>query len=82
MTEPYSAAGGTRAGVPADSPPGMIANGAGLVWAHGGGFAGGDLDMPEADGVARALAARGSHRGVGRLLARAAAAGAGPISSV
>ena len=37
----------------------MIPNGAGLVWAHGGGFAGGDLDMPEADGVARALAARG-----------------------
>lgn len=34
-------------------------NGVGVVWAHGGGFAGGDLDMPEADGVARALAARG-----------------------
>ncbi|MFG6490689.1 alpha/beta hydrolase fold domain-containing protein [Microbacterium sp. P03] len=33
--------------------------GPGLVWAHGGGFAGGDLDMPEADGVARELAARG-----------------------
>ena len=49
----------TRAGVPADDPAGMIPNGAGLVWAHGGGFAGGDLDMPEADGVARALAARG-----------------------
>jgi len=31
----------------------------GLVWAHGGGFAAGDLDMPEADGVARELAARG-----------------------
>ncbi|MBN6190835.1 alpha/beta hydrolase fold domain-containing protein [Aneurinibacillus sp. BA2021] len=33
--------------------------GAGLVWAHGGGFAGGDLDMPEADAVARAFAAHG-----------------------
>ncbi|HWV78766.1 MAG TPA: alpha/beta hydrolase fold domain-containing protein [Isoptericola sp.] len=32
---------------------------AGLVWAHGGGFMHGDLDMPEADGVARALAAAG-----------------------
>ena len=32
---------------------------AGLVWAHGGAFLGGDLDMPEADAVARALAARG-----------------------
>lgn len=33
--------------------------GPGLVWAHGGGFAGGDLDMPEADWVARSLADRG-----------------------
>jgi acetyl esterase/lipase len=32
---------------------------AALVWAHGGGFAYGDLDMPEADHVARGLAARG-----------------------
>ncbi|MEP6843540.1 MAG: alpha/beta hydrolase fold domain-containing protein [Pseudolysinimonas sp.] len=32
---------------------------AGLVWAHGGGFLGGDLDMPEADWVSRSLAARG-----------------------
>lgn len=31
----------------------------GLVWAHGGGFAGGDLDMPEADGASRAFAERG-----------------------
>lgn len=31
----------------------------GLVWAHGGGFAGGDLDMPEAHAVASALAASG-----------------------
>lgn len=33
--------------------------GPGLVWAHGGGFAFGDLDMPEADDVARGLAERG-----------------------
>lgn len=31
----------------------------GIVWAHGGGFAAGDIDMPEADGVARGLAERG-----------------------
>jgi acetyl esterase len=31
----------------------------GLVWTHGGGFAGGDLDMPESDWVARQLARRG-----------------------
>ena len=30
-----------------------------LVWVHGGGFAAGDLDMPEADWVARTLASRG-----------------------
>ncbi|SFS13617.1 Acetyl esterase/lipase [Microbacterium sp. cf046] len=59
MTEPYAAAGGLVRVYPPTTPPGMIPNGAGLVWAHGGGFAGGDLDMPEADGVARALAARG-----------------------
>lgn len=34
--------------------------GHGIVWAHGGGFAAGDLDMPEADGVARGLAAHGA----------------------
>jgi acetyl esterase len=34
-------------------------NRAGLVWAHGGSFAGGSLDMPEADWVARQLAERG-----------------------
>lgn len=34
-------------------------SGVGLVWAHGGGFAGGDLDMPEGDGVARAFADHG-----------------------
>jgi acetyl esterase/lipase len=59
MTEPYSAAGGLVRVYPPTTPPGMIANGAGLVWAHGGGFAGGDLDMPEADWVSRQLAARG-----------------------
>ena len=59
MSEPYSAAGGLVRVYPPRTPPGMIPNGAGLVWAHGGGFAGGDLDMPEADGVARALASRG-----------------------
>ncbi|WP_250007523.1 alpha/beta hydrolase [Actinoplanes sp. M2I2] len=32
---------------------------AGLVWAHGGAFYGGDLDMPESDWVARRLAERG-----------------------
>ena len=32
---------------------------AGLVWAHGGAFMHGDLDMPEADWVARRLAAVG-----------------------
>ncbi|MCR2824609.1 alpha/beta hydrolase [Microbacterium sp. zg.Y909] len=31
----------------------------GLVWAHGGGFAGGDLDMPEGDWVCGQLADRG-----------------------
>lgn len=30
-----------------------------LVWIHGGGFTGGDLDMPEADWVAQSLAERG-----------------------
>lgn len=30
-----------------------------LLWAHGGGFVHGDLDMPEADWVARSLAERG-----------------------
>ncbi|HEX5730027.1 alpha/beta hydrolase [Microbacterium sp.] len=35
-------------------------NGVGLVWMHGGGFTGGDVDMFEADGVARELAFRAS----------------------
>lgn len=33
--------------------------GPGLVWAHGGGFAAGDIDMPEADWVSRSFAERG-----------------------
>lgn len=57
----YSAADGLvrvyRASTATDAPAGVP--GAGLVWAHGGGFAAGDLDMPEADWVARSLAARG-----------------------
>ena len=40
---PSPAAGGLRAG---------------LVWYHGGAFIGGDLDMPEADAVARGLVTR------------------------
>jgi acetyl esterase len=55
MSDPYSAADGLVRVYPARNP-----HGAGLVWAHGGGFAGGGLDMPEADGVARSLAARGT----------------------
>ncbi|MGM9470410.1 alpha/beta hydrolase [Pseudarthrobacter sp. YS3] len=39
--------------------PGAIDGGVpGLVWLHGGGFAGGDLDMREADQLARELAER------------------------
>jgi acetyl esterase/lipase len=33
--------------------------GPGLLWLHGGGFAAGDIDMPEGDSVARGFAARG-----------------------
>jgi acetyl esterase len=54
---PVAAAGGLVRVYPADASSGEP--GAGLVWAHGGGFAAGDLDMPEADWVARSLAARG-----------------------
>lgn len=39
-------------------PPTHRPSGAGLVWMHGGGFRGGDLDMPEADVLARELCAR------------------------
>ncbi|WP_404429231.1 alpha/beta hydrolase [Microbacterium lacus] len=69
MTEPYSAADGLVRVYPAASadgalpdgslPYGAIPEGAALVWVHGGGFAGGDLDMPEADWVSRSFAARG-----------------------
>jgi acetyl esterase len=52
---PYAAADGLVRVYPATRP-----TGAGLVWMHGGAFRAGDLDMVEADGVARALAARGT----------------------
>lgn len=55
MSEPYSAAGGLVRVYPAREP-----DGTGLVWAHGGGFAFGDLDMAESDWVASRLAARGT----------------------
>jgi len=50
--------------VDADGVPARIYRPAGeaadaLLWAHGGGFVHGDLDMPEADWVARSLAGRG-----------------------
>lgn len=58
MTVPYDAADGLLRVYPA-----ILAEGAArppaLIWAHGGGFAGGDLDMPEAHWTAGALAARG-----------------------
>jgi acetyl esterase/lipase len=40
-------------------PDGPTAPSAGLVWAHGGAFAFGDLDMPEADWVSRGVADAG-----------------------
>jgi acetyl esterase len=55
MADPYAAADGLVRVYPAREP-----NGSGLVWAHGGAFAFGDLDMPEADWVARSLATRGT----------------------
>ena len=61
LNEPYAAADGLvrvyPAGPMTDASGGEP--GAALVWAHGGGFAAGDLDMPEADWVARSLAAHG-----------------------
>lgn len=56
MTLPYSASDGMLRVYPAGDGP---LRGAGLLWAHGGGFVHGDLDMPEADAVARAFATRG-----------------------
>ncbi|WP_406246886.1 alpha/beta hydrolase [Microbacterium sp. M] len=55
MTTPYAAADGLVRVYPAPEP-----DGTGLVWAHGGGFLFGDIDMPESDWVARQLAARGT----------------------
>ncbi|MBW9109123.1 alpha/beta hydrolase fold domain-containing protein [Microbacterium trichothecenolyticum] len=55
MSEPYPAAEGLVRVYPAREP-----NGTGLLWAHGGGFAFGDLDMPESDWVAAQLASRGT----------------------
>lgn len=52
---PYTAADGLVRVYPAREP----ATGDVLVWSHGGGFRWGDLDMPEADGVARTLAGHG-----------------------
>jgi acetyl esterase len=55
MSDPYTAADGLVRVYPAREP-----RRTGLVWAHGGGFAFGDLDMPESDWVARELATRGT----------------------
>lgn len=55
MSAPYAAAGGLVRVYPA-----AARNGSGLLWMHGGGFAAGDLDMPEADHVARVLAGAGT----------------------
>jgi acetyl esterase/lipase len=50
---------GVIAGVPVRS---YGIDGRTLVWLHGGGFSAGDLDMPEADTVARELVARAGVR--------------------
>lgn len=55
MTSISAAAGGLVRVYRAASPNGVV-----LVWAHGGGFVAGDLDMPESDAVARALAEHGT----------------------
>lgn len=55
MTAPYMAAGGLLRVYPATDP-----TGAGLVWAHGGAFVHGTLDMNESDWVALELAVRGT----------------------
>jgi acetyl esterase/lipase len=55
MSTPFSAADGLVRVYPAAHP-----DGSGLVWAHGGAFAFGDIDMPESDWVARQLAQRGT----------------------
>lgn len=55
MSAPYTTMDGLVRVYPATDP-----DGSGLVWAHGGAFAFGDIDMPESDWVARELAARGT----------------------
>jgi acetyl esterase len=55
VTAPYMAADDLIRVYPATNP-----NGTGLVWAHGGGFLFGDIDMAEGDWVAQQLAARGT----------------------
>jgi len=55
VSAPHSAADGLVRVYPAADP-----DGTGLVWAHGGAFAFGDIDMPESDWVGRELAARGT----------------------
>lgn len=52
---PFAAADGLVRVYPARPPASRDA----VVWSHGGAFRWGDLDMPEADWVARTLAARG-----------------------
>lgn len=63
MTQANRAAEGLVRVYPASAADGADAAtatpGPGIVWAHGGGFVAGDLDMPEADWVARTLAGRG-----------------------
>lgn len=56
MTNPRAECDGLIRIYPAGSGP---LNGAALLWVHGGGFMHGGLDMPEADAVSRAFAARG-----------------------
>lgn len=58
ITEPYDAADGLLRVYPADTD-GQTGLAPALMWAHGGGFRGGDLDMPEAHWTSGALAARG-----------------------
>jgi acetyl esterase/lipase len=70
FSAPYSEYRAPEAAVTERSAPGPHGNvpvrvysprapsGAGLVWMHGGAFMAGDLDMPEADSVARELCAR------------------------
>ncbi|MFT4156675.1 MAG: alpha/beta hydrolase fold domain-containing protein [Microbacterium sp.] len=54
VTSPYPAADGLVRVYPA-----INRDGTALVWAHGGAFAFGDIDMPESDWVARELSTRG-----------------------